>query len=72
MYHKVLADLDVQGHKEQVPFHVCNLKTWDAILGEPALSKLNAVMYTAENGVIIQPRGKPEQELIMLDKNTDN
>jgi len=71
LHHKVIAELDVQGHKEQVLFYVCNLKTWDAILGEPALSKLNAVMYTAENRVTIQPRGKPEQELIMLDKNTD-
>jgi len=71
LHHKLMADVDMQGHKEKIPFYVCNLKTWDAILGEPALSKLNAVMYTAENRVTIQPKGKPEQELIMIDKKKE-
>jgi len=71
LHHKLIADVDMQGHMEKIPFYACNLKTWDAILGEPALKSLNAVMYTAENRVTIQPKGKPEQELIMLDKKKE-
>ena len=72
LHYKLIADIDMQGHKEKIPFYACNLKTWDAILGEPAFRSLNAVMYTTENRVTIQPKGKPEQELIMIDKKKES
>jgi len=71
LHHKLMAEVDMQGHKKKIPFYACNLKTWDTILGEPALRSLNAVMYTAENKVTIQPKGKPEQELTMIDKKKE-
>jgi len=64
--------VDIQGYKEQIPFYMCNLKIWDAILGEPALRAINAVIHTAENRVTIQPKGKPEQELIIIDKKKES
>jgi len=68
LQYKTLAEVDIQGYKEQILFYVCNLKIWDAILGEPALRAINAIIYTAENRVTIQPKGKPKQELIMIEK----
>jgi len=68
LQYKTLANVDIQGHKEQIPFYMCNLKIWDTILREPALRAINAVIHTAENRVTIQPKEKPEQELIMIEK----
>jgi len=47
---------------------VANLNEWNAILGNPALTTLRAVMDNAENQVSIYPRGKEPIELQMLDK----
>jgi len=48
--------------------YVANLKEWNAILGDPALTVLRAVMDIAENKVTIYSRNKEPIELQMLDK----
>src|SRR5438105_2053607 len=35
MIHKADLDLDIQGYKAKIRFYVGNLKSWDAISGEP-------------------------------------
>jgi len=65
---KAIVEVDLQGHKEKITFYVANLNEWNAILGNPALTTLRAVMDIAENQVSIYPRGKEPIELQMLDK----
>ena len=60
--------MDLKGHKEIITFYVANLYEWNAILGNPALTTLRAVMDIAENQVSIYPRGKELITLQMLDK----
>jgi len=67
---KATVEVHVQGHKENITFYVANLNEWNAILGNPALTTLRAVMNIAENQVSIYSRGKEPLELQMLDKQT--
>jgi len=62
--------VDIQGHKETITFYVANLNKWNAILGNPALTILRAVIDIAENQVSIYTRGKEHIILQMLDKQT--
>jgi len=65
---KATVEVDIQGHKETITFYVANLNEWNAILGNPALTTLRAVMDITENQVSIYPKGKEPIELQMLDK----
>jgi len=65
---KATVEVDLPGHKETIIFYVANLNEWNAILGNPALTTLRAVMNIAENQVSIYPKGKEPIELQMLDK----
>jgi len=67
---KATVEVDIQGHKETITFYVANLNEWNAILGNPALTTLRAVMDIAENQVSIYPRGKEPITLQILDKQT--
>jgi len=65
---KAIVEVNLQGYKENITFYLANLNEWNAILGNPALTTLRAVMDIAENQVSIYSRGKEPIELQMLDK----
>jgi len=67
---KATVEVNLQGHKETITFYVANLNEWNAILRNPTLTALRAVMDIAENQVSIYPRGKESITLQMLDKQT--
>jgi len=67
---KATVEVDLPGHKENITFYVANLNEWNAILGNPALTTLGAVMDIAENQVSMYPRGKESITLQMLDKQS--
>jgi len=67
---KATVEVDLQGHKETITFYVANLNEWNAILGNPALTTLRALIDIAENQVSIYTRGKEPIALQMLDKYT--
>jgi len=67
---KATVEVDLQGHKEKITFYVANLNEWNAILRNPALTTLRAVMDIAENQVSIYPREKEPITFQMLDKQS--
>jgi len=50
---KAIVEVDLKDHKEIITFYVANVNEWNAILGNPALTTLRAVMDIAENQVSI-------------------
>jgi len=67
---KATVEVDIQGHKETITFYVANLNEWNVILGNPALTRLRAVMHIAENQVSIYSKEKEPITVQMLDKQT--
>jgi len=68
MTNKTTVLINVQGYEEERIFYAANLRNWDAILGEPALEKLKAIMNIHDNMISIQPPGIARYDLIMLQK----
>jgi len=68
MTNKTIVLINVQGYEEERTFYAANLRNWDAILGEPALKKLKAIMKIHDNMISIQPLGMSRYDLIMLQK----
>jgi len=68
MTNKTTVLINVQGYKDERTFYVANLRNWDAILGEPVLKKLKAIMNIYDNMISIQPPGMARYDLIMLQK----
>src|SRR5207253_6533918 len=54
-----------------IPFYVANLKSWDVILGEPALTELDAIMDIRHNATSIKPKHQPRMELQMMQRSGD-
>src|SRR5437016_4435529 len=71
MTHKADLDLDIQGYKVKIPFYAANLKSWDVILGEPALTELDAIMDIKHNATSIKPKHQPRMELLMMKRSGD-
>ena len=71
MTHKADLDLNIQGYKVKIPFYVANLKNWDVILGEPALTELDAIMDIKHNAISIKPKHQPRMELKMMQRSGD-
>jgi len=63
--------INVQGYEEERTFYAANFRNWDAILCEPALKKVKAIMNIHDNMISIQPPGMARYDLIMLQK-TEN
>jgi len=68
MTNKTTVLINIQGYEEERTFYAGNLRNWDAILGEPALKKLKAIMHIHDNMISIQPPGMARYNLIMLQK----
>jgi len=68
MINKTTVIINVQGYEEERTFYAANLRNWDAILGEPALKKLKAIMNIHDNMISIQPPRMARYDLIMLQK----
>jgi len=68
MTNKTTGLINVQGYEEEITFYAANLRNWDAILREPALKKLKAIMNIYDNMISIQPPGMVRYNLIMLQK----
>ena len=68
MTNKTTVLINVQVYEEERTFYAANLRNWDAILGEPALKKLKAIMNIHDNMIRIQPPGMARYDLIMLQK----
>src|SRR5437879_10834333 len=71
MTQKAELDLNIQGYKVKIHFYVANLKTWDVILGEPALTELDAIMDIRHNTTSIKPKHQPRIELQMMQRSGD-
>jgi len=65
---KTTVIINVQGYEEERTFDAANLRNWEAILGEPALKKLKAIMKIHDNMISIQPPGMARCNLIMPQK----
>jgi len=72
MIKKTTLLINVQGYEEERTFYAANLRNWDAILGEPALRKLKAIMNIHDNMISIQPPGIVRYNLIMLQKTVND
>jgi len=68
MINKTILLINVQGYEEERTFYAANLRNWDAVLGEPGLKKLEAIMNIHDNMISIQPPGMARDDLIMLQK----
>jgi len=68
MTNKTIVLINVQGYEEESTFYAAHLRNWDAILGEPVIKKLKAIMNIHDNIISIQPSGMARYDLIMLQK----
>jgi len=68
MTNKTTVLINIQGLEEERTCYAANFRNWDAILGEPALKKLKAIMNIHDNMTSIQPPGMARYDLIMLQK----
>jgi len=68
MTNKTIVLINIQVYEEERTFYAANLRNWHAILGEPALKKLKAIMNIHDKMVSIQPLGMARYDLIMLQK----
>jgi len=65
---KITVLINIQGYEEERTFYAANLRNWDALLVEPGLKKLKAIINIHDNMVSIQPPGMARYDLIMLQK----
>jgi len=68
MTNKTTVLINMQGYEEERTFYTGNLRNWDAILDEPALKKLKAIINIHDNMISIQLPGMTRYDLIMLQK----
>ena len=66
MTNKTTVLINVQGFEEERTFYAANLRNSDAILGEPVLKTLKAIMNIHDNMISIQPPGMAKYDIIML------
>src|SRR5438105_13165543 len=72
MTHKAELDLDIQGYKVKIPFYVANLKSWNIILGEPALTELDAIMHIKQSATFIKLKDQSRMELKIMQRLGDS
>jgi len=68
MINKTTVLINIQGYEEERTYYSANLRNWDALLDEPALKKLKAIMNIHANMISIQPPRMARYDLIMLPK----
>jgi len=65
---KTTVFINIQGYEEERTFYAATLRNWDAILGEPGLKKLKALMNIHNNMISIQRPGIGRYNLIITQK----